>query len=93
MVMANTNYSWTNLPPTYEEDGETKYYTYTVSESAVPGYFVTYSEEGQECFIDDHMGFIKFGSRVDLYLPLDAEILVRMGQATVGDETLIAKLK
>ena len=39
------------------------------------------------------MGFIKFGSRVDLYLPLDAEILVRMGQATVGDETLIAKLK
>ena len=54
---------------------------------------VTYSEEGQECFIDDHMGFIKFGSRVDLYLPLDAEILVRMGQATVGDETLIAKLK
>lgn len=54
---------------------------------------VTYSEEGQDCFIDDHMGFIKFGSRVDLYLPLDAEILVKMGQATVGDETLIAKLK
>jgi len=26
-------------------------------------------------------------------LPLDAEILVKMGQATVGDETLIAKLK
>lgn len=54
---------------------------------------VTYSEEGQECFIDDHMGFIKFGSRVDLYLPLDAELYVKMGQATVGDETLIAKLK
>lgn len=54
---------------------------------------VTYSEEGQECFIDDHMGFIKFGSRVDLYLPLDAEIMVKMGQATVGDETLVAKLK
>ena len=54
---------------------------------------VTYSEEGQDCYIDDHMGFIKFGSRVDLYLPLDSEILVKMGQATVGDETLIAKLK
>ncbi len=54
---------------------------------------VTYSEEGQECFIDDHMGFIKFGSRVDLYLPLDAEIQVKMGQVTVGDETVIAKLK
>jgi len=57
------------------------------------GRIVTYSEEGQECFIDDHMGFIKFGSRVDLYLPLDSEILVKMGQATVGDETLIARLK
>ena len=54
---------------------------------------VTYAEEGTECFIDDHMGFIKFGSRVDLYLPLDAEILVKMGQNTVGDETIIAKLK
>jgi phosphatidylserine decarboxylase len=54
---------------------------------------VTYAEEGAECFIDEHMGFIKFGSRVDLYLPLDAEILVTMGQATVGDETIVAKLK
>ncbi len=54
---------------------------------------VTYAEEGTECFIDDHMGFIKFGSRVDVYLPLDAEILVTMGQRTVGDETLIARLK
>lgn len=54
---------------------------------------VTYSKEGEECFIDDHMGFIKFGSRVDVYLPLGTEVLVKMGQATVGDETLIARLK
>ncbi len=54
---------------------------------------VTYAEEGTECFIDDHMGFIKFGSRVDVYLPLGSEILVEMGQATVGDETIIARLK
>ncbi|MBO4430794.1 MAG: phosphatidylserine decarboxylase family protein [Bacteroidaceae bacterium] len=54
---------------------------------------VTYPKEGEECFIDDHMGFIKFGSRVDVYLPLDSEVLVKMGQATVGDETLIARLK
>lgn len=60
---------------------------------AVARRIVTYAEEGSECFIDDHMGFIKFGSRVDLYLPLNAEILVEMGQATVGDETIIAKLK
>ncbi|MCM1347543.1 MAG: phosphatidylserine decarboxylase family protein [Bacteroides sp.] len=54
---------------------------------------VTYAEEGTECFIDDHMGFIKFGSRVDVYLPIGSEVLVKLGQATVGDETLIARLK
>lgn len=53
---------------------------------------VTYSEVGEECFIDQHMGFIKFGSRVDVYLPLDAKILVSLDQKTVGDETVIAKL-
>ncbi|MCQ2075829.1 MAG: phosphatidylserine decarboxylase family protein [Bacteroidaceae bacterium] len=54
---------------------------------------MTYVEEGMNCYIDDHMGFIKFGSRVDLYLPLDTEIKVKMGQATTGDETIIATLK
>ena len=54
---------------------------------------VTYATVGEECLIDQHMGFIKFGSRVDVYLPLGTEILVKMGQATVGDETLIARLK
>jgi phosphatidylserine decarboxylase len=54
---------------------------------------VTYAEEGQECFIDDHMGFIKFGSRVDVYLPLGTEICVKLNQKTVGDETVIARLK
>ncbi len=54
---------------------------------------VTYAEEGQDCYIDDHMGFIKFGSRVDVYLPLGTEVCVKLGQATVGDETIIAKLK
>lgn len=53
---------------------------------------VTYSAEGDECFIDQHLGFIKFGSRVDLYLPLDVEILVELGQKTVGNETVIAKI-
>lgn len=53
---------------------------------------VTYAEENQECFIDDHMGFIKFGSRVDVYLPIGTEVCVELGQKTVGDETIIAKL-
>lgn len=54
---------------------------------------VTYSEPGDNCFIDEHMGFIKFGSRVDVYLPLGTEVCVKMGQATVGNQTVIAKLK
>ena len=54
---------------------------------------VTYSTVGEECLIDQHMGFIKFGSRVDVYLPLDAEVCVSLEQRTVGNETIIAKLK
>lgn len=54
---------------------------------------VTYAEVGEECYIDEHMGFIKFGSRVDVYLPLGTEICVTMGQLTTGNQTVIAKLK
>ncbi|KAA6345894.1 Phosphatidylserine decarboxylase proenzyme [termite gut metagenome] len=54
---------------------------------------VTYAEEKEDCYIDEHLGFIKFGSRVDVYLPLGTEILVNMGQITIGNQTVIAKLK
>lgn len=54
---------------------------------------VTYAKEGEECYIDEHLGFIKFGSRVDVYLPLGSEVCVKMGQSTTGDQTVIAKLK
>lgn len=54
---------------------------------------VTYASAGEECFIDQHLGFIKFGSRVDVYLPLDAEIKVELEQKTVGNETVIANFK
>ena len=60
---------------------------------AVARRIVTYAKEGEECYIDEHLGFIKFGSRVDLYLPLGTEVLVKMGQSTTGDQTIIAKLK
>ena len=43
--------------------------------------------------IDEHLGFIKFGSRVDVYLPIGTEVCVKMGQKTTGDQTVIAKLK
>mgnify|MGYP000127475872 CR=1 FL=1 len=54
---------------------------------------VTYAKEGEECYVDEHLGFIKLGSRVDLYLPLDSDIQVELGQKTVGNETVIAHLK
>ncbi len=60
---------------------------------AVARRIATYAKEGEECYIDEHMGFIKFGSRVDVYLPLGSEVLVNMGQKTVGNETIIARLK
>lgn len=54
---------------------------------------VTYPAVGEDCYIDEHLGFIKFGSRVDLYLPLGTEVLVTLGQKTVGNETVIAHLR
>ena len=59
---------------------------------AIARRIVTYAHEGEECYIDEHLGFIKFGSRVDVFLPLDAEVLVKMGQSTVGNNTVIARL-
>ena len=60
---------------------------------AVARRIVTYASEGEECYIDEHMGFIKFGSRVDGYLPVGSEVCVKMGQKTVGNQTVLARLK
>lgn len=54
---------------------------------------VTYAKPNDCCNLDEHMGFIKFGSRVDVYLPIGTEVCVEMGQCTIGGQTLIAKLK
>jgi len=60
---------------------------------AVARRIVTYARPGEEANIEDHMGFIKFGSRVDIYLPLDAEVFVKIGDKTVGGVSTIARLK
>ena len=59
---------------------------------AVARRIVTYAQVGDECEIDDHLGFIKLGSRVDTYLTLGTKVLVRMNQRTVGNETVLARL-
>lgn len=53
---------------------------------------VTYAHVGKSCHLNEHIGFIKFGSRVDMFLPLDAEIFVTIGESTTGNETIIARL-
>lgn len=59
---------------------------------AVARRIVTYAEAGNEANIEDHLGFIKFGSRVDLYLPLNSEIFVKIGDCTIGGITQVARL-
>lgn len=51
---------------------------------------VFYVKEGDEVTIGEEMGFIKFGSRVDLYLPLEAEVKVEIGQMVRGNVDIIA---
>jgi phosphatidylserine decarboxylase len=53
---------------------------------------VTYAKEGQVAEQGSEFGFIKFGSRVDIFLPLDAKILCKMDDKPVGGETVIAEL-
>lgn len=53
---------------------------------------VTYARRGHQADLSTHLGFIKFGSRVDLYLPLDAEILVEIDHRVKGGITPVAKL-
>ena len=60
---------------------------------AVARRIVTYAKPEEECYIDQHLGFIKLGSRVDVYLPLNSKVCVTMDQPTTGDQTVIAKLR
>lgn len=53
---------------------------------------VTYAHAGKHCHVNEHLGFIKFGSRVDLFLPLDTQIFVEIGDKTTGNETVLARL-
>ncbi len=52
----------------------------------------TYLNEGDEVKQGGEMGFIKFGSRVDLYLPLDAKIKVAIGDKVKGSKSIIAEI-
>ncbi len=51
---------------------------------------VNYAEEGTHVVQGDDAGFIKFGSRVDLYLPLGTKINVKLNEKAIGNKTIIA---
>jgi phosphatidylserine decarboxylase len=52
---------------------------------------VNYVKSGQQVKQGDEMGFIKFGSRVDLLLPLDAKVKVKIGDKPLGGVTVVAE--
>jgi len=50
-------------------------------------------QPGDEAVAGEELGMIRFGSRVDVFLPLDAEVNVKINQKTIGKETVLAVLK
>ena len=50
-------------------------------------------QPGDEAVVGEELGMIRFGSRVDVFLPLDAEVMVKMNQKTTAKETVLAVLK
>lgn len=53
---------------------------------------VNYAEEGHNVVQGSDAGFIKFGSRVDLFLPLDTKLNIKLNQKVRGGETIIGEL-
>ena len=53
----------------------------------------TYSQEGEQIAQGDRMGLIRFGSRVDVFLPADSVVRVKVGDTTVAGTTVIAELR
>jgi phosphatidylserine decarboxylase len=60
---------------------------------AVARRIVCYAVQGAEVEQNAQMGFIKFGSRVDVFLPLSAEVSVVLGQKVCGSQTILAKFE
>ena len=54
---------------------------------------VTYAKPGKQSHRNTHLGFIKLGSRVDMYLPLDTEMFIAVGDTVRGNETIIGRLQ
>lgn len=58
---------------------------------AVAKRIITYSSVGKQVTQKNELGFIRFGSRVDLYLPLGTKIKVELCQEVIGSQTILAQ--
>jgi len=59
---------------------------------AIARRIVAWSNVGDELKKGERFGMIRFGSRTELYLPLEAEVLVKTGDHVSGGSTVIARL-
>jgi phosphatidylserine decarboxylase len=59
---------------------------------AIARRIVAWAKIGDELKKGDRFGMIRFGSRTELYLPLNAELLVKAGDHVLGGSTVIARL-
>ena len=54
---------------------------------------VNYAKKGDDVNQGDDAGFIKFGSRVDIFLPIDSTICVKIDESAIGAKTIISSIK
>lgn len=59
---------------------------------AVARRIVTYPKKGEKVHQGDELGFIKFGSRVDIFLPVDTEVDVQMFEQVRASRTILARV-
>ena len=88
------------IPSLYRKRKNTRYKTpkfgeilYRQIAGALAKRIVNYAKEGEAAYQGKDAGFIKFGSRVDVFLPLGTPITVELGQKVKGAKTPIALLK
>jgi len=74
------------------ETGEGRKFGLMLIAGLIARRIVTFVGEGASVAAGERIGLIRFGSRVDVYLPAGVEVLVSVGQTAIGGETVLAEL-
>jgi phosphatidylserine decarboxylase len=75
------------------KDRKGRIYTFVQVAGYIARRIVCYARAGKEVETGQRMGLIRFGSRLDVYLPLEAETLARVGQKVRAGETILGRLE